>query len=375
MEWKVESEWSEFKPVLQEALAAAEHRVLKREAVMHEPCLPPSMDGTGERSHLEAWLGRDVATVLLDLGEVRMVPANAWLNTETGRAGTQVMLAVPEHSDVQVVCRTGSMHLPASLLRTKGGAICPAEALIGHGTCGSWRACDCSVVVVVDVDKLRTSTVFATVLEFALRQHVQQTDQLSALYTVARGGGWHGATFDQVTQAHVAAAPEVMSSASMPRRRRGFKVRDVKPVEPAPGQHPRSGSRKVAAVLGKEAIDEHLLQDSTPAAFGLENLYLNRLTGNEKDLVPTQSTLHPTLDGLFVSDCSFVSLSMAGIPEEFQRQLSQASQFQRSLSHGTHADSVNNDSPTAPRRRYVSGELLNTPLAKALLSDDADWKP
>jgi len=339
----VESEWSEFKPVLQEALAAAEHRVLEREAVMPEPCLRPSADGARERNCLEAWLGRDVATVLLDLGELRMVPANAWLNTEeSGRARTQVMLAVPEYSDVQVVCRTGSMHLPASLLRTKGGAICPAEALIGHKTGGSWRTCDRSVVVVVDVDNLRTSPVFATVLEFALRQHAQQTDQLSALYTVAQGGGWHGATLDQVTQAPAAVVPEVMSCVSTRRRRCSFfkaRAADKKPVE-----------RKVSAVLGQEAINAQLLQDSnsTPYSFGRTNLFRNRLTDNEKDLMATPSTVYPGgLDGRFGSAGSLVSLSTA-------------------------ADSVNNDSNAVPHRHYASGDLLSTPLAQPLLADEGN---
>ena len=75
-----------------------------------------------------------------------------------------------------------------------------AQALIGSHCRGRWVAVDESVGFLVrPVQALKGTHAFTTLSSIALHQQMLQTDQLSAMYTLSKGGGWRGVTFDANT--------------------------------------------------------------------------------------------------------------------------------------------------------------------------------
>ncbi|CAE8653299.1 unnamed protein product [Polarella glacialis] len=222
--WKLESESCKIVGHLTEALESAEQDALVQG---HAPCAPigvQSEDGEAERQELAQWLGADAASELLRLASLSTVPAGTTLSTQDELAD-RVYIAIPGHSDVQVEVRTGTQVRPAVLLRTTLGAICAPESLIGSHVRGTWRARSQSVVLSIGGDslqKLLRRKAFAPVVSAGLHQQLVQADQLSALYTLSKGGGWRGVTFDASTSGMVnSTALEDMG----PRLRRSYTER------------------------------------------------------------------------------------------------------------------------------------------------------
>merc|ERR1719330_451689 len=114
-----------------------------------------------------------------------------------------VIIAIPKHSEVAIEVRTGNKLRPATLMRTMNGAVCGAEVLISERSRGVWRTGSKSVVLQMqnaDYWRAEHPTAFAALLSAAFQQQLFQLDHLSSLYTVNRGGGWQGVTFDGITQ-------------------------------------------------------------------------------------------------------------------------------------------------------------------------------
>ena len=167
--------------------------------------MTPTLRSSGHEpkvTALEKWLGKGVAKELLGIGEFYVFDTGEVISGQDEIVDA-IMIAVPGFSDVQIEVQTGTQNKPARLLRTSHGAVCPAEALIGSHCRGRWVALDESVVFMIrPVQALKSTSkrhAFATLSSIALHQQMMQTDQLSAMYTLSKGGGWRGVTFDAST--------------------------------------------------------------------------------------------------------------------------------------------------------------------------------
>jgi hypothetical protein len=133
--------------------------------------------------------------------QLEVMPAKRALTRE-GQGATSLIIAVPDHSDVRLEVKTGTGDRPAVLKRTTHGVICTLEALVGGHCRGTWRCVEESVVLVLEgshnFSRLSASLIY--ILAQGWHQKSTQFDQLSALYTVSRGGGWRGVAFDESTR-------------------------------------------------------------------------------------------------------------------------------------------------------------------------------
>jgi SulP family sulfate permease len=199
--WNLESRWCAIGGSIMDALQEAEQDILNSMNEKHNKPLKKSADGVRERQALADWLGAETADILLNLAHLETIPAEVNLTTQ-GKRPDMVFLAIPGHSDIQVQVHTGTGHRPAVLNRTLLGAVCGSEALIGSTCRGTWKTRSESVgIFIKHVERLSTlPDTLARLLAVGMHQQCEQHDQLSALYTVSRGGGWHGVTFDASTR-------------------------------------------------------------------------------------------------------------------------------------------------------------------------------
>jgi len=199
--WHVESEFCCMEDNLTSALAKAERSLLERCAEPQNPPLPRSEDGRPEREALAEWLGAEAADELLAAAKLTTVPAGTMLSAQ-GQHASRIFVAVPGHSDVELELQTGSSHRPAVLHRTTLGAVCAPEGLLQCQCRGTWRAHGDSVGLVLEPPSrcAQLQHALAPLLAAGLSQQFHEMDQLSGRYTVSRGGGWHGVTFDASTK-------------------------------------------------------------------------------------------------------------------------------------------------------------------------------
>jgi len=267
--WGAKSNWSDIVGSLGKAISEAERRLLIEERDPRAEVSPKSSSGETERAALASWLGDEAADELLSVASGFIaVPAGHSLS-DTGECAERVFVAIPGHSDVQLEVETGTSHRPALLSRTIHGAVCPAEALIGTQSRGTWRALSDSVGIWLEPTVLPSLHVsLPTLFEAGLRQQCQQMDQLSALYTVSRGGGWHGVTFDSSTR-----NGEAESFLHMPRR----------------ADRKDEHQFRVAAIM--HTVSAEYLPVDRPSK-ELSNLELNRNTAREDLGMRWRANLH-----------------------------------------------------------------------------------
>eukprot|EP00928_Gymnodinium_smaydae_P012882 TRINITY_DN14703_c0_g2_i1.p1 TRINITY_DN14703_c0_g2~~TRINITY_DN14703_c0_g2_i1.p1 ORF type:complete len:876 (+),score=98.39 TRINITY_DN14703_c0_g2_i1:74-2701(+) len=198
--WKLESTFCRILPSLTQALEVAERKTLEESYEPREEPDTQSSEGDSEKLALGKWLGEDAVEELMRFSTLETVEAGYELSKQNERE-TSFFIAVPGHSDVQVEVQTGTRKQPAVLLRSTLGAICAPEALIGSHNRGTWKTHATSVVVrVQSVARLKgTQKAYRSLMSAGLHQQLLQSDQLSALYTMSKGGGWRGVTFDAST--------------------------------------------------------------------------------------------------------------------------------------------------------------------------------
>eukprot|EP00439_Symbiodinium_sp_Y106_P033419 s6604_g4.t1 len=201
LSWNLAPYGCRIVPSVSEALEDAEHDTLRD---LLQPVTPTLRTGGNEPKiqALERWLGKGTVQELLGIGEFCTFETNEVISGQDAIIDA-LLITVPGFSDVQIEVQTGTQNKPARLLRTSHGAVCPAEALIGSHCRGRWVANDETVgFLIKPVQALKSSSkrhAFATLSSIALHQQMLQTDQLSAMYTLSKGGGWRGVTFDAST--------------------------------------------------------------------------------------------------------------------------------------------------------------------------------
>jgi len=190
---------------LREALRSTERNLLEVADKLDGGNVLLSSDCAPARQALESWLGAQIANELYAFAETpvqggkhanEQQPAFTTLCAGTtmglqGRVPNSVFIAIPGYSDVGFAMQTGTADEPEVLLRTTYGAVCGAEGLIGIPARGSWRVESDSVFLKLDLRKVGNSLspdMFTRLLAEGFNQQCQQSDQLSALYTLARGG-------------------------------------------------------------------------------------------------------------------------------------------------------------------------------------------
>mmetsp|Transcript_90767 Transcript_90767/g.293012 ORF Transcript_90767/g.293012 Transcript_90767/m.293012 type:complete len:931 (+) Transcript_90767:127-2919(+) len=287
--------WSikEFPESMGTALGEAERAIL---ADFNEPVEAPlgrSTDDSTELAALAKWLGEDVADVLLEVGKLQSVTSGTNLSQDTKGPNRDIIVAIPGHSEVCLEARTGNRLRPAVLFRSMSGAVCGGEALIGQASKGVWRALSDSVVLVLpSAESLEASpTAIAALLGAAFHQQVHQTDQLSSLYTVNRGGGWQGVTFDGMTMG--GGAKETMEmlgkeARDVPMKKKSKKEKFMNGFQPMPHDENHVGEHLVAAVLERRdslSVMSPILKGSSVRSLTSNSeddcMILNRLSINE----------------------------------------------------------------------------------------------
>eukprot|EP00746_Dinoflagellata_sp_MGD_P020968 gnl/MRDRNA2_/MRDRNA2_148881_c0_seq1.p2 gnl/MRDRNA2_/MRDRNA2_148881_c0~~gnl/MRDRNA2_/MRDRNA2_148881_c0_seq1.p2 ORF type:complete len:385 (-),score=75.41 gnl/MRDRNA2_/MRDRNA2_148881_c0_seq1:14-1168(-) len=251
---------------LRKALGFAEGNILP---AVH---LPDSAEIKGcdsllARQALSKWLGRKITDDLFTVVESSEGTAKisgresvlVTLHAEKtlgcqGRVPSSVFIAIPGYSAVQAEVETGTANRPAVLLSTTYGAICGVEGLIGMPSKGTWRTQSDSVFLKLDLQRLReklTPETFGKLISEGFTQLGQQWDQLSALYTLAQGGGWHGVTYDETTKDSSAASEEYQKVNPTGRR---STVMDGPDCQPILRVHHDDGDHDVAAVLSRKTM-------------------------------------------------------------------------------------------------------------------------
>eukprot|EP00435_Cladocopium_sp_Y103_P018095 s959_g4.t1 len=185
-----------------QALSEAERQTLEE---LQQPVTPVRA--------LTRWLGPEKAQDLLSVGTWYEVTEQQEI-TCRDEVMTSVFLAVPGLSDVQMEVQTGTQNRPAMLLRTAQGAVCPAEALIGSHCRGKWiavaRSCGLMIheiqLLKEDIASEGFDETRGALLTLGLHQQLLESDQLSAMYTLSKGGGWRGVTFDAKTSKRLSKA-------------------------------------------------------------------------------------------------------------------------------------------------------------------------
>ena len=135
-----------------------------------------------------------------------------------------------------------------------------SEALIGSHCRGRWVALDETVgFLVKPVQALKGTHAFTTLSSIALHQQLLQTDQLSAMYTLSKGGGWRGVTFDASTSKRPCKAlegfgPRLRSSHA--RRKQFARVGSRATVESSMEVGKMSSAPNRPAAVSAEAEDE-----------------------------------------------------------------------------------------------------------------------
>lgn len=213
-QWCPQNEWFQIDLSVSEVLNDTEHDLMDEMKKSVKPIQRPSPDGSAERLALDTWIGPVATEELLAYTSFVTLPAGEVLSTQ-GKVPDRFFVAVPGFSDVRVEVQTGTANAPARLLRTTHGAICAAEAIVGTISRGTWRTMTDSVGIFLESSvtcKVLASSL-PSLLAVAYTQQCQATDQLSARFTMSRGGGWAGVTFDQMTNERCIAA----SKSSMPR--------------------------------------------------------------------------------------------------------------------------------------------------------------
>ena len=191
-------------PSVTQALSEAERQTL---AEMLQP-VTPVVRTTDERTKIHAltrWLGPENAKDLLSIGTWYEVNELQEITCQD-EVMTNVFLAVPGLSDVKMEVQTGTQNRPAMLLRTAQGAVCPAEALIGSHCRGKWIAVERSIGLMIPEIQLLKEETRGALLTLGLHQQLLESDQLSAMYTLSKGGGWRGVTFDAKTSKRLSKA-------------------------------------------------------------------------------------------------------------------------------------------------------------------------
>lgn len=217
--WALEDHGCRIMPSVTDALSEAERQILQE---MSHPVTPVrrTIDEHAKVRALTRWVGQAVAQDLLSTGAWYEVIAGQEITCQD-EVMTTVFLAVPGLSDVQMEVQTGTQNRPAKLLRTSQGAICPAEALIGSHCRGKWIAVASSCgLMIPEVQALNEETREA-LLTLGLHQQLLESDQLSAMYTLSKGGGWRGVTFDARTNKRLSKA----FGSFGPRRRSSYSKR------------------------------------------------------------------------------------------------------------------------------------------------------
>jgi len=191
-------------PSVTQALSEAERQTLEE---MLQP-VTPVVRTTDERTKVHAltrWLGPENAKDLLSIGTWYEVNELQEITCQD-EVMTNVFLAVPGLSDVKMEVQTGTQNRPAMLLRTAQGAVCPAEALIGSHCRGKWIAVERSIGLMIPEIQLLKEETRGALLTLGLHQQLLESDQLSAMYTLSKGGGWRGVTFDAKTSKRLSKA-------------------------------------------------------------------------------------------------------------------------------------------------------------------------
>jgi len=199
-EWGADTDWCEVGGRVQEALLGAEKETLERHDEALEEARPKSRDGIPEKDALSTWLGAEAAEEIFAVARLVSVKPGIALVRE-GELPPHMYIAVPEFSDVCCELRTGTGDRAANLYRTTHGAICAPEVLCGVHSRGSWIASSHSMCFEVKSDKFGLlERSLPLLLAAGFRQKTALMDQLSALYTISRGGGWKGVAFDESTR-------------------------------------------------------------------------------------------------------------------------------------------------------------------------------
>jgi SulP family sulfate permease len=254
---------------LREALGFAEHNILEATQL---PDAGISCDRSLAKQALDKWLGQSITKDLFTLVEssqkkdgnrIDVEPALVKLHEGTtlssqGRVPSAVFIAIPGHSVVQAEVQTGTDNRPAVLLSTKLGAICGVEGLIGMPSKGTWRIASDSLFLKLSVSQAKANLApetFGKLITEGFNQLGQQWDQLSALYTLAQGGGWHGVTYDATTK-ETTVASEEYQKVSPTRATSATRHRNALVVDGAGSDkvHHDDGDHNVAAILSRKTM-------------------------------------------------------------------------------------------------------------------------
>mmetsp|Transcript_117844 Transcript_117844/g.334114 ORF Transcript_117844/g.334114 Transcript_117844/m.334114 type:complete len:828 (-) Transcript_117844:121-2604(-) len=280
--WKLESRWCEIVELMESALEAAEQDTLVHGHAGTGFLKLQSLNGQVERDALAEWLGADAADTLVRLAPFRTVEAGEPLSQQ-GALADKIFVAVPEFSDVVAEVKTGTQNKPAELFRTMHGAVCAPEALLGTHCRAVWRVRSESVGLFVDVQKLKAEPrLHSSLLKVGFDQQLAQADHLSSLYTLSRGGGWRGVTFDADTCKKI--CTQVLSD-NGPRLSFHHMVRR----QEVPAASP-SNNHYIAAVLDRQTPKPRTRTISKSHSEGggqCENLILNRFSATEEEATYT----------------------------------------------------------------------------------------
>jgi len=216
--WGIESSWVEIVTSLSEVLARLEQETLTGHGAPRPAIDGDTCDMAVLRQSLAQLLGDGPAQEICKKATLVTVASGETLSEE-GQASRTVFVAVPGHSDVRLEVRTGTQRRPAKLLQSVQGAICGGEALVKDFCRGTWKAVSKSKVFKLQADNCASMypQSFPELLAVAYKQQSLETDQLSQLFTLSRGGGWHGVTFDATTKDGCAPVAEMVSP--KPRRK------------------------------------------------------------------------------------------------------------------------------------------------------------
>lgn len=189
-------------PSLREALESAEHSILEGAKLLSDGVQPKTLDGFAEKEVVAKWLGHQATKEFFSLesGSLTKVPKGAIL-IQQGNLSTTVFVAIPGYSDVQAELHTEGSR-PTVLLRTRNGAICGVEGLMGIPSGSTWRAqCD-SVCLRLDlqhVTTMSTETV-GRLLKEGFIQQSRQAKHLSTLYSLSKCGQQDDIVNDEKTK-------------------------------------------------------------------------------------------------------------------------------------------------------------------------------
>lgn len=198
--WDIESRGCHIESTLGTALRVAEETILTKSDMPLVQAGAKTQDGSAERDRLVEWLGEAAAEELLELASLTTFRKDTTFSRQ-GELSESIFIAIPHYSEVQYELEQAAAH-PIVLLRTTFGAVCPAECLIGARSRGLWRLKADSVGLFFgpgQISSLREGDALAPLLAVGLNQQCQVSGQMSAHYTLSRGGGWQGVAFDTKT--------------------------------------------------------------------------------------------------------------------------------------------------------------------------------